>query len=315
MSSSVVLVDAMRSLASGAAGTAGADGAADPGACAINVLRLSSNVATNELIRFGADIWVVDTGAGATGDNTANDDFNTTSTVVITGFAAKYPNWVGGQFGAGMFAQIQSEIIKCTTYTGGTATFTRGHMGTTTAAHANGVSISQGNYMDSLLAGAGATLILPVFGGATPTFASAALVTAHGLYGTETGYTAVAISVNEVLFRATAVGVSTKTCTETLAGANNSWSAAATYGGRAASAVSVAIQARVPTANEVFHDHMYFAFGFTPTKVLVQVNVTSTGIQKLWVGGITITSGLVKIDNAGGTDWAATDTVTVTAFA
>ncbi len=285
-------------------------GTADPGAKAHNVLRLASDVVAGQLIRFGADIWVVDEGIDTT-DNTQGGDYNNT-TNPLTVAAINYQGYVQGIPGVGQFLKIGNEIMKITAYGGGFITMTRGVLGTTNAVHADAVDIFQSQYRAAEITSAGATLALPCFGGLTPTIASAALAANHLAYGTETGYTATAISANEVLFFASAVGVSSKTCTETLAGSNNLWSNATTVGGRAAGA-GTPVNSRVPTATEVALDHMYFYFGFTPSRAIVEVLVTAGGARKLWNGAVTISGGRVTVDNSSTTDWAATDTVTVVA--
>ena len=123
------------------------------------------------------------------------------------------------------------------------------------------------------------------------------------------------ISANEVLIVHHEIGVNALACTETLAGTNNAWASATMYGGVAlADAIPlVRMEARVPLAQEVTLDDMHFVFPFTPTKVLIDVRVTSGGARKAWDGGYTITGRRVTLSNAGSTDWATTDTVTVLA--
>jgi hypothetical protein len=110
--------------------------------------------------------------------------------------------------------------------------------------------------------------------------------------------------------------------TTTLAGANNAWSAATMLGGtnvpangqlRTSDAVS-----RVPTAVEVGVGQLTQKFGFEPTSYLVAVRVTATGVVKAWDGKAGIDPNdarAITINNAGSVDWAATDTVTILAFA
>lgn len=98
--------------------------------------------------------------------------------------------------------------------------------------------------------------------------------------------------------------------------ANASWlSGGASYpGSEEIDDVNVpAIASRVPTAAEVTLGKMPFALGKTPTAVEAFVRVTATGARKQWDGGITIDGELVILDNAGATDWAATDTVVLLA--
>lgn len=150
-------------------------------------------------------------------------------------------------------------------------------------------------------------------GGVTPTLMSAALVAVVNASGTEK-VTAVAISVNEILFIAAKPGAVILTSTETLAGSNNAWAAAAMYGGSVPGPKKRVLLSRVPLATEVTLGNMHFEFDFTPTKVKVDVRVTATpGVAVAWDGGITITGGRVTLDNAGAADWSASHTVWVDA--
>lgn len=147
----------------------------------------------------------------------------------------------------------------------------------------------------------------------TPTAASAALVLAIN-NNTQSSVVAVAISVNEILIWSKDGKGAALTCTETLAGANNAWSAAAMYPSTTNTDFrGMAMGARVPTATEVAIGNMHFRFSFAVAAALVAVRVTSTGAVKAWDGAMAISGNLVTLDNAGTTDWAATDTVTVLA--
>lgn len=120
------------------------------------------------------------------------------------------------------------------------------------------------------------------------------------------------ISANEVLFQdVTRTGHVSKTCSETLAGANNGWNANATYGGRGEpdSFPNSAILSRVPVAQEVTLGNLHVLLDFTPAFVIVQIR--RAGVQVAWDGVPTISGRRVTLDNAGSTDWAAGDVVTV----
>ncbi len=123
------------------------------------------------------------------------------------------------------------------------------------------------------------------------------------------------ISNNELQLLADAVGVVTIACTEGLTGANNGWAAAAMYGGRAAGARKFQAITRVPTAVEVALGNMHFELNFTPAMVFVRIKPTATpNAAKAHDGGVTISTTHIKVDNAGSTDWAETDTIEVLAF-
>lgn len=138
------------------------------------------------------------------------------------------------------------------------------------------------------------------------------LVAAINASGTEE-VTARKISNNELQIIADAKGVVTIACAETLATANNTWSAAAMYGGKAEAERLFAAASRVPTATEVAVA-MHFEFDFTPSIVIPHVKVTTGGARKIWGGTIGISNGHVTLTNNGTTDFATTDTVEVLAW-
>lgn len=123
------------------------------------------------------------------------------------------------------------------------------------------------------------------------------------------------ISANEVLFTDNAPsGFSqARACTETLAGANNGWAAANSYGfeGIEEKPKAQAVASRVPNALEITLGSVHIPLAFVPTKVLVQVRVTATGAAKAWGGLTTIVGKRVQLTNNASTDFAATDTITI----
>jgi hypothetical protein len=148
--------------------------------------------------------------------------------------------------------------------------------------------------------------------GVTPAIASAAIVAAINA-NTKYGLLAMAISVNEILvFANNDSSPIALPCSETLAGANNTWSTAAFYGGETSGVRGLRAAQRVPNAPEVAIGNMHFMFPFAVLAVLVQVR-SSTGAAKAWDGLTTISGQRVTLDNSGVTDWAATDTVVVLA--
>ena len=148
--------------------------------------------------------------------------------------------------------------------------------------------------------------------GVTPTIASAAIVAAINA-NTLLGLTAVAISVNEILvFTNSDASALAIACSETLAGANNQWGAATFTGGQLAKPQGVSLGQRAPNATEVAIGNLHFVFPFAVGAAMAQVR-SSTGASKAWDGVLTITGSRVTLDNAGATDWAATDTVVVLA--
>lgn len=151
--------------------------------------------------------------------------------------------------------------------------------------------------------------------GVTPTLASAAIVLAIN-NNADSEVVAAAISVNEILIWSKDGKGSPLACTETLAGANNGWAAAAMFAsGSTTNNPGMAMAARVPTAVEVAVGNIHFRFPFAPVSAMAAVRVTATGVLKAHDGALTISGNRVTLDNAGTTDWAATDTVTVIASA
>lgn len=98
--------------------------------------------------------------------------------------------------------------------------------------------------------------------------------------------------------------------TETLT--NGNWASGATMvNGAVPALLREVIYQVVPTAAEDTHDRLLFPVPFTPRLIQVDVTVTASGLAKGWNGAKKFANGVVEIDNAGATDWAVTDTVTV----
>ena len=132
---------------------------------------------------------------------------------------------------------------------------------------------------------------------------------------------AVDISANEIaVFTADVAGgaivsvAASITVAETMAGANNAWEVGTAIDGGTTWGGASAATSRVPTAQEVALGNMHFGFPFTVRAFIVQVRVTASGLPIAWVGAAMATGRRIILDNAGDTDWAATDTVTVVAF-
>ncbi|MCA3717606.1 MAG: hypothetical protein IM674_05060 [Brevundimonas sp.] len=148
----------------------------------------------------------------------------------------------------------------------------------------------------------------------TPTAASAALVAAINADALS-NFWASAPSVNEVLIVGKTAETAVTACAETLAGTDNAWNSANTYGGLSSVNGRFSMVSRVPSAQEVALGVMHFAVPFAPLAAIAAVRVTSTGAVKAWDGALlfvaTGNDNRVTLNNAGTTDWAATDTVTV----
>jgi hypothetical protein len=179
---------------------------------------------------------------------------------------------------------------------------------------ADGETITLGSHVYEFKASGSASagrIKVDVSAGLTPATATDALIVA--INANETDWTAIDLGANDVLIAATAVGVTAVALAETMAGSNNVVSAVsnATYGGSGGGNRKIVWGERVPTAAEVTAGMLLIPLDFAPGAVLVHVRVTSTGAAKAWDGVATkdTTNNFVKLDNAGSTDWAATDTV------
>ncbi len=321
-----------------------------PGARAVNVLRVASAVADTETITIGSDVYEVDVGDGITAgrilvdlsaggtkavgtltsDTTAPSDGDTVTagTKVYTFKTALTPT--EGEVLIGGSAAIALDNLKLainrtspSTNDGVNYKIAAANTSVTATTNTDTTQVVQAIYTglggnaiattetSSHLSWGAATLA----SAADPTAAQfiTALVNAINVVSGQSNYGAVAVSTTGVCIFSVNAGTYTTACTETLAGSNNVWAAAAMYGGEGNDVKASWRSQRVPNATEVTLGFMQFAFPFTPTKVGVQVKVTSSGAVYAWDGNATITGNVVTLDNAGSTDWAATSTVTVTA--
>jgi hypothetical protein len=296
-----------------------------PGMKAHNLLRVASDVVDGQTVTIGADTYIVDIINTDTSANTASNQWNNVLKCISVTVAAH------GRV-AGDLLRVENEMVKVLRVVdANTVVVIRGRCGTTIAAHADGLDIfkSDGVHATAIPVGLVTTL--------TPTAFTPALVDeinnpaeggeratakASTIYDPGTTATAAqrankvvaeAISVNEVVITSALPEACVLACTETLAGANNAWSAVTMYQGAAPTLGKVIGIAHVPTAVEVELDHFYVDLDFTPSWVEVIVRTTATGIIVAWVGGVLISTNRITINNAGGTDWAATDTVYVIA--
>lgn len=121
------------------------------------------------------------------------------------------------------------------------------------------------------------------------------------------------ISASEVLVVWQTPGNYVGACTETLAGANNQWAAAAFYGGKDPTKLTlVNVQDRIVNTTEAALGDAHFYFPFAPTAAVVQITTTA-GAVKAYDGAVVMTGNRITVDNSGSSDWAATDVITVTA--
>lgn len=124
------------------------------------------------------------------------------------------------------------------------------------------------------------------------------------------------IGANELLFvAADSRYFEAKSCTETLAGSNNAWHSATSFGGAAApdSFPDSAVVSRAAIAGEVTLNNMHFYLGFAPAAFIVQIRRSGVLVQH--GGTVTVTGNRLTITNTGSTDFAAGDVVSVFASA
>lgn len=277
--------------------------AQDPGHKAVNTLRLATDVVGATTVTIGSDVYEVNVVNTDTTVDSDNDELNNTTNPVSVTIPSH-------GLSEGDLIRCENEIMKVRgSVSVDVVVVSRGHSGTTNAAHADGNSIYKAGTPATGTrkeVGLVTTLTNAAFG--------AALVAVINSEGTEPVVASV-VGDTEVLLTAKAVGVQVTACTETLAGSNNVFAAAAMYGGRAATARRISIQQRVPNATEVALGNLHAEYDFTPLFVLVLVAPTATpGAWKIFDGVPTISTSHVTIDKAGSTDWAATDTVTIIAI-
>jgi len=150
-------------------------------------------------------------------------------------------------------------------------------------------------------------LLVNVNGNLTPTLAGPIIVAAINTYNTQKLVAVqLATGVIGVYANEPNQGLPAIPCAETLAGANNAWDAAALYGGNVGVAPQTMLIQRAAVAAEVTEGNAYFFLPFTVVSAIGFVR-TAAGVSKAWDGAVSFTGNRVKLDNAGATDWAATD--------
>lgn len=326
----------------------------DDGQRAVNVLYLPAACQDGETVTIGADVYEIDTDATVTGANiqlnvsaptaVASQGTLTVDTIptdgdtmTINGIVYRFKDIMLAANDIdieGTLGECQTNIVAAINLSGteGIEYYAGTVAATAVSAAAFGANASvitadtPGTAGNALATTETFTAVTNVFdavtlgtttAGVDPTAAEVvvAIAAAINASGTEL-VTAIDIdSATEVLIHADAAGVVVLGCTETLAGAGNVWAAAAMYGGAAAGQGRIQSQSRVPNATEATLGNLHFEFDFTPVEIIVQVRVTASGVPVAWVGAVTITAGLVTLDNTGAVDWSANDTVTVIALA
>jgi len=272
---------------------------ASQGAYEQNVLRLAANVADRETFTVGPESFqIVQINTDTNVNSTSLDNTNAESTETITAHG----------LAVGAILRCEAEYMRVKTVVdANTVVLTRGYAGSTIASHTDGADIFKAG-ATALTAG---KVYLPIGATLTPAAAGPLLATGFNALSTQ-GFTAV-YTTNALTISREADGRHVA-CSETLAGVDNVWAAANTYGGIEKGEVKFALAKRVPTATEVALGVMTVKFPFTPTFVRVTVQTTATLAAVAWGGSYAVSGSTVTLTNGADPDWAATDTVTVEAY-
>jgi len=306
------------------------------GKLAQNSFYMSGDIIADETVTIGSNVFqckAITTDSGATA-TLANVAAGVASLLTLNQASGTPATCVVGDL-----LRLENEIVKIIAVITTSTVFSvaRGRCGTTRAAHA-AVSVFQASAVSATNVPVGVNVTL------TPTVFIAALVAeinnalANGQRPTSKASTIFdpgatfddgvsrpdAARAGKVIARAPAVDTLLITSAiaenSVLATTESVTNGAFQQGATMIGGVAVANKpsqsfARVPTAAEVTKGQMLFKLTFTPSIYLVTVLVTASGLNKVWVGAVTLvadTSGAgctIVVDNTGGTDWAATDTV------
>jgi len=313
----------------------------------VNVLRLASAGADGETVTIGTTVFELDTHTRATitagrvrvnvsggttvkasGTLTLSGNAVADETVTIAGRTYTFkatPNAANEvKVGASAEATIDNLVAAIT---GGAGAGTNYGTGTTVHATVTAMKASASTMTVTALAGGTAGNALGTteamtngsFGAATlasgadPSAANVrdALVTAINDASIEV--TAYALGAQVVIahdYAAEAIA-----CAETLAGSNNGWAAATTYGETGIlEAPQIPVQVkRAVTAAEATALACVFGFSSPVANAAVQVR-TSAGVLKAWDGKLTIVDNTVQLNSDGSVNLATNDVVTVEAL-
>lgn len=315
----------------------------------VNVLRVAAAVVDTETVTINGHVFEVDTTSAAsittgnirlnlsggstaaatqtlTSDNTnvANTETVTIGSKVYTFKTSLTPTEGEVLIGASADASLLN-LIRAVNHSGTAGTDYQAAAANTQVSAATSVT-SHTFAVTALIPGAGANSIATtetsahlswgsttLASGVSPTAGefTTALNTAvnAGAYGARS----TRVSANEVLIVQARAGTPAIACTETLAGSNNAWAAATTFGMAATpdNLGSVHLAKRTATATEAALETMHFAFPFAPSGAVVQI--TTSGVPKAWDGAVTITGTRVDLASSGSTDIASGDVVTILA--
>ncbi len=304
-----------------------------PGKYSVNTLGSTGNIILDETVTIGADVYQF---------KAITTDSTRTGSLANASVPAKLTASGAMTWAAGDLLRLENEIVKIVSLVAAAPTtqavVLRARCGTTAAAHTT-VSIYQ--------AAAATTTQIPVGYNATLTPAvwckalaaeinnaaaggMRASAKASTIYDPGPGTSAIAIPDNARIGKvvasvdaasATAVVVrsaipedSGLDTTETVTNAAFVNGATLT-GGAVAAPKQTFFASRVPTAAEDTFDSMYFYVPFVPSCIIVKAVITASGIDTGWNGGYLFYEfdgdGIIKVDNAGASDWDVNDTIYV----
>lgn len=272
-----------------------------PGVPAQGLLRFSGNVVHAETITVGSVVLRLSNLATDSTKDTANGEFNNVNDHIEVTIPAHGMS-VGDVF------LVESEVFRVERVRGANRLIVkRGVSGTTKAAHANGQNIMVA------ASAPGAGIQVGLAGTLTPTAAIPRIVADfNAIAGTGVkmaGVENAAIILYTVDKDGNPEGrTDTRATTETLT--NGAWVAANMAGG--ISSYTEMTDRFVPTAADVTAGYIYRIYPFVPTVVDVSVRVDSSQAVVAWDGVATVSGNMVKYDNAGATDWAATSEIIAT---
>lgn len=278
--------------------------ATSPGCNENALLRLSGNVAHGETFTI-SNVKYRLIQLNTAMQNLANNVLNNTKTGIIPGvvFAGAHG------LSARQLFRVNNEAFRVVTVDSTTqVTVERGFAGTTVAAQASGqAALVAANYTGVDLVN---ERLIPLGATLTPAVAGPAIALAVNTFK-QLGITATYLSTpTHVLFSKPVDGTGV-TLAEAMANATID---AAFNGGVAKAQAIVAKVTRVPTAAEVTDGYLHAVFPFTVKHAIVSIRITATNAVKAWDGAVTISGSRVTLDNAGATDWAATDTAIIEAI-
>lgn len=302
-----------------------------PGFYSEGILAAPSNITADDTVTIGSNVFQF---KALTTDSTRTCTLATASAGALSTLTASGTmTWNNGDL-----LRIENEIVKIVGIYSTTVCYVaRGRCGTTIAAHtAAAIYQASSVHATNIPVGVNATLTPAVWlaalaaeinnataGNSRPTAKASTIYDPGSTYADAARASKVvaivAPSNAALVVRSAIPEANTLATTEGLTASGNVWvTGSTTVAGAAAAPKRRFARTIVPTAAEVTADNIFRFLPFTPTVLSVDVFVTSTGVRKAWDGGFTVTANsdgscILKITNAGSTDWAATDNVVVLA--